>query len=204
MRLGGFLCFNIRTGQRIIRVGEYRMNADGLIQELCTGIYQPPLSKVRDEVDYPNLTNPLHLVILLIDCDTEIDMNGMLGFLENSTGRHLKQTIQALQLIGASKSAALLETVQACMNKNRITWERLRSDLAGRAEYQISSFRQRHGETIATFTSEISHLSGQFSLFNTHRSREDAYAALCNYMDSWVNELRRETDKRKDRTINRI
>jgi hypothetical protein len=191
------LCFTTRTGQRIIEDGEYSMNTDGLIQTLCVEIYQPPLSKVRDEADYPNLTNPLHLVILLLDCDTEIDMNGMLGFLENLTGRHLKQTIQALQLIGASKSAALLETVQACMNENGITWERLRSDLAGSAEYEISSFRQRHGEVIAAFTSEIGRLTGQFSLFNTHHSREDAYAALCGYMDSRANELRSETDKRK-------
>jgi Domain of unknown function (DUF4375) len=197
MRSVGFLCFNIKTGHRIIEVGESTMNADGLIQELCREIYQRPLSKVRDEVDYPNLTNPLHLVILLIDCDTEIDMNGMLGFLENPTGRHLKQTIQALQLIGASKSAALFEAVQDCMTKNRITWERLSSDLEGSAEYEISSFRQRHGEAIAAFTSEISRLTRQFSLFNRHRSREDAYAALCGYMDSRVNELRRETAKRK-------
>ena len=40
------------------------MNADQLIQELAVKVYQDPLAKARDEADFPNLTNPLHLVML--------------------------------------------------------------------------------------------------------------------------------------------
>ena len=63
------------------------MTADEIIQELGGKIYARPLSLVRDEPSYPDLANPLHLIILLVDCDTEVMMNGMLGFLENMTGR---------------------------------------------------------------------------------------------------------------------
>jgi hypothetical protein len=173
------------------------MAADSIIQELGTEIYQPPLSNVRREVNYPDLTNPLHLTVLLIDCDIEIDMNGMLGFLENSTGRHLRQTAEALRLIGAPRSAALLESIQFCMTKHGVTWERLRGDFVGSTEYEISSFRGLHGEALNPFATEIGNLAGRFSLFNTHYSLEDAYSALCSYLDGRVEELRREIDKRK-------
>jgi hypothetical protein len=51
---------------------------------------------VRDEADYPDLDNPLHFAMLAIACDTEIAMNGMLGFLENMTGRHVCQNRSGL------------------------------------------------------------------------------------------------------------
>jgi hypothetical protein len=174
------------------------MNADSIIQELGTEIFEPPLSKVRDEVGYPDLANPLHLLILLIDCDTEIDMNGMLGFLENSTGRHLGRTAEALKLIGAPKSAALLESIESCMTRHAVTWENLRGDFAGAVEYQVTSFRELHGEALDAFVSEVGSLVGHFSLFNTHYSLEDSYGALCNYLDGRVEELRREISKRTE------
>lgn len=172
------------------------MNADSIIQELSTEIYEYPLSKVRDEISYPDLTNPLHLIILLIDCDTEIDMNGMLGFLENPTGRHLGRTAAALKLIGAPKSAALLESIESCMTRHAVTWDRLRGDFAGTVEYQITSFRELHGGALDAFAGEVGSLAGHFSLFNTRYSLENSYAALCGYLDGRVRELRCEIEKR--------
>jgi hypothetical protein len=172
------------------------MDADGIIQELGTKIYEAPLSGVRSEENYPDLTNPLHLATLLIDCDTEVDMNGMLGFLENSTGRHLSRTAEALRLIGAPRSAALLESIQSCMTKHGVTWEGLRGDFAGGAEYQVTSFRELHGEALDAFASEVGGLAGRFSLFNRHYALEDSYGALCRYLDNRMLELRGEIDKR--------
>jgi hypothetical protein len=172
------------------------MNADEILQELSIRIYEPPLSNVRTEVDYPNLNNPLHLSILLIDCDTEINMNGMTGFLENSTGQHLAETIQALHLIGASKSGALLDAVQACMAKHGVTWERLRGDFSGAKPYQITSFRELHCEQLRVFAEEVHNMTAHFSLFNTRRSQEDVYGAFCSYTEARLVELQGEIDKR--------
>ncbi len=173
------------------------MNAAATLQELSISIYEVPLSDVRNEADYPNLSNPLHLAVLLIDCDTEIDMNGMLGFIENSTGQHLNRTAEALKLVGAPKSASLLESVRSCMDRHGVTWQRLRNDFEGTAEYEITSFRELHGEGLDAFTEELDRLVGNFSLFNTLYSPENAYAALCSYLDGRVEELQSEIDRRK-------
>lgn len=122
------------------------MDADKIIQELGIEIYQPPLSLIREEAEFPDLDNPLHLIVLLVDCDTEISMNGMLGFLENLSGQHLGKTIEALDTIGAAKSADLFRSVERCMTKHGVTWAKLRGDFEGSTEYQITSFRELHGD----------------------------------------------------------
>lgn len=171
------------------------MNADDLIQELSIAVYRSPLSGVRHETDYPRLGNPLHLVVLLIDCDTEIDMNGVLGFLENRTGGYLSETIEAMELIGAIECAAIFRSIQDCMTKYSVTWERLRGDFEGTTEFQITSFSELHGEGLHTFAIEVGELTRHFSVFS-RKFPGNAYGAVCNYLDNRLGELRREIDKR--------
>jgi hypothetical protein len=173
------------------------MNADSFIQELAVQIYEEPLSGIRSETDYPNLSNPLHLAVLLIDCDTEIEINGMLGFLENMTGPYLPETTEALRLIGATKCASLFSSIQACMRKHGVSWEQLRSDFDGVTEFQITSFRELHGDRLSPFVKEVDELTHSFSLFNANYSLEDAYSSLREYLDSRLNEFRQEIDKRR-------
>lgn len=173
------------------------MNADEVIQSIGVEIYRAPLSKTREEVDYPNLANPLHLAILLIDFDTEIEMNGILGFLENPTGSYLKQTIEALNLIGALKSAALLESIQSCTIKYGISWEGLRNDFEGSTEYQVTSFRETHGESSDEWSDEVLRLSGNFCLFNSHYALENSYESFCQYLDGQLENFQTEINDRK-------
>lgn len=173
------------------------MDADKIIQELAIEIYQKPLSLIRDEPEFPDLDNPLHLVVLLVDCDTEISMNGLLGFLENLTGQHLGKTIEALGVIGATRSAELFRSVELSMTKHGVTWARLRGDFEGLTECQITSFCELHGASLDSFSREICQLEAGFSLFNSHSSLEDAYGALCGYTQARVERLQNEIQKRK-------
>jgi hypothetical protein len=172
------------------------MNAEEIIQDLAVKIYKKPLSQVRDEIEFPNLENPFHLVVLLIDCDTEISMNGMLGFLENMTGRHLGKTVEALERIRAPKSAALFRAVQACMKKHEVTWAKLRGDFEGSVEYQITSFQQLHGKSLDVFAHEVSQIVGKFELFNPYSALEDTFGGLCEYSQDRVDQLHKEIQKR--------
>jgi hypothetical protein len=45
------------------------------------------------------------VVVLVLDSDTEVNMQGMLGFLENSTGLFLAEAIGAFDRIGAQATA---------------------------------------------------------------------------------------------------
>lgn len=172
------------------------MTADAMIQDLADHIYQGPLSEVRHERDYPNLDNPLHLVILLIDCDTEIAMNGVLGFQENLTGQHLAKTTEALARVGAPKAAAIFAFIQAIMQKHGVTWQSLRGDFEGVEVFQISSFKELHGQGIDRFTDEVDTLTSGFSLVNTDSS-ENVYGALCAYLEDKTQQLSAEVEKRK-------
>ena len=112
-------------------------------------------------------------------------MNGMLGFLENSTGRHLEQTIEALRIIGVPQTSGLLGAVSSCMTRHGVTWERLRDDLEGTKEFQVTSFRELHGEALREFSNEVSAISRGFELFHARDSGEDAYDALRNYLEKF-------------------
>jgi hypothetical protein len=171
------------------------MTADEIIQDLGTKIYSAPLSGVRAEPNYPDIENPLHLIVLLVDCDTEVLMQGMLGFLENSTGAHLGATIQALQRIGAQKVAHHLKQVEQCMQKHGVTWERLRGDFEGTTEHQITSFHELHGEQLSAFADDVAEISAGFELFN-HDSGEAVYDLLCAHLEPQTTKLCNEIGRR--------
>jgi hypothetical protein len=172
------------------------MNADSLVQDLSVRIYEAPLSSVRKETDYPSLDNPLHLTVLFVDCNTEIEINGVLGFLENSTGRYLPELIEALDMIGAPKCAATFRSIQTCMTKHGVSWEQLRGDFDDTEEFQIASFRDLHGKQLDLFTTEVNKIAeGCISLFDSPDSPEDVYRALCDYLDDRLAELQQEINK---------
>ena len=69
---------------------DYRsMSVAEILEGLSVQIYEPPLSNLRD--DLRSVPEVLRIPILIIDLDTEVAMQGMLGFLENSTGLCLEQ-----------------------------------------------------------------------------------------------------------------
>lgn len=172
------------------------MNADDLIQDFAIKILHKPLNKVDEEPDYPDLSNPLHLYILLLDCDSQIISNGMLGFVENYTGRYLQETIDALKLIRANKSAEIFEDVKKCMLKHNVTWERLRGDLENSHMYEISSFEKDHGKSFNEFAKEIGQLADDFCLFNVDDASDGAYPSLVNYLEDKIDSFLNEVKKR--------
>lgn len=172
------------------------MTTDDLIQEMAVRIYETPLAMVRDEVGFPDLGNPFHLLVLLIDCDTEIAMNGVIGFLENLTGQHLGATIKALRQIGAPKAAGRLQAVSDCMARYGVTWERLRVDINDCKEFDITSSKYLHGIELEPFISEVSGFWAGSSLFSSLPG-EEPYDALCAYLDVRFSELQRTIQTRE-------
>lgn len=168
------------------------MTADVTLQELATRIYESPLSAIRRRSDFPDLRSPLDIAVLLIDCDTEIAMNGILGFLENSTGQHLESTASALTLIGAPQAAARLTAVRDLMRRHGVTWQNLREDFEKMSEYQVTSFRELHGRQ--EFARDVCEAAGTSTLFESSLS-EDVYGRLCDYLDSRIGFLASEIEK---------
>ena len=106
--------------------------------------YEERYCSLRRQSFWPELSNPLHVTLLLVDFDTEVSMNSILGFLENSTGAYLDQTIDAFRLIGAEQIATTLIQIRELMRKHGVSHQALRSDFDGASECEITSFSRLH------------------------------------------------------------
>lgn len=84
------------------------LRAEKIIENMAE-IYNIPIDK-EDLVKYPQFIQD---IIFIIDYDTELSMNGILGFLKNSTNKYLPQTITALKNIGAYTDVEVLKKISS-------------------------------------------------------------------------------------------
>ena len=90
---------------------DYRsMTVAEILEGSFIQIFEPPLLNLRD--DLRSVPEVLRIPILIIDLDTEVTMEGMLGFLENFTGLYLVETIDALETLSAHKAAGTLRSIE--------------------------------------------------------------------------------------------
>lgn len=156
-----------------------------LIEDLSIRIYEPPLSTARDRLC--EIAEPLRVPILVLDFDTELNMNGMLGFLENSTGLYFAETIEAFGKIGASETASILRAIEKTLEKHGVTPARLRADFAGTHEYQITTFRDLHGD-LGTLPSEVEEDAKRLYIYGKTGAGEPVWSLL----EAFVEENRPE------------
>lgn len=153
-----------------------------IINNLVLSCYNQPLSQIRNSSSWPSLSSPLQVILLLIDFDTEVTMQGMGGFLENSTGAYLEQTIGALTVIGSPKTAGLLIHVQEIMAKHGVTHQRLRAPHMSATPFQITSFEQQHGSALDEFANEIEVISRNLYIYDLNQESPltllESYASL--------------------------
>jgi hypothetical protein len=122
------------------------MDASKLLDELSVRIYAPPLSDYRDDGRISDTSNPLSVVMLLIDYETECSMNGITGFLGNSAGSRLSETIVAVRQIGCIDHAHILEQIRETATGAGMTYGAIQDDCAGLAEFTVTSFAELHGD----------------------------------------------------------
>jgi len=169
---------------------DYRsMSAVEICDSIASRIWEPPLSKLRE--DLRSVPEVLRVPILLIDFDTAVTVNGILGFLENSTGFYLADTIAAMEAIGAHGTAATLRTIQRIMAEHGVTHGRLRGDVARLQEGQISSFAKTHGEELSQMADLVDQESNKLYIYDlTHdREGEDVFGLLSAYIEQRRDEL---------------
>jgi hypothetical protein len=151
-----------------------------ILGELATKIYRPPFSALRDDIR--SVPEELRISILIIDFDTAIQMNGMLGFLENSTGLYFLDTIDAFEAIGASKTANILRTIRGIMSDCGVTVEQLREDFANCEPNQITSFSKLHGEKTSQMSELVDHEASKLYVYD--QSGEAIFDLLETYLEN--------------------
>jgi hypothetical protein len=169
------------------------MTGEELLNDLGVRIYQKPLSNIRRLPTWPSLSNPLHVAVLLIDFDTEVAMNSILGFLENSTGAYLGQTIDALHLVNANATAETLGRIRDAMSKHEVSHERLRSPHRNTTEYQITSFAALHGPSLDDFADEACRIADD--LYIHDRTKESPFPLLETFLERHETEVLSEIER---------
>jgi hypothetical protein len=151
-----------------------------LLEELASKIYSPPFSALRD--DLRSTPEELRIPILIIDFDTAIQMNGIPGFLENSTGLYFFDTIDAFEAIGASKTAHILRTIRGIMSDCGVTVEQLREDFANVEPDQITSFSKLHGEKTSQMAGLVDNEANKLYVYD--QSGEAIFDLLEIYLEN--------------------
>lgn len=165
-----------------------QMSTTELIDYLAISIYKDPLSAARTRPEL--VSDVLRVAILIIDFDTEVSMNGILGFLENSSGAQLPQTILAFDRIGAQNTADCLREIQVAMNRTGVRPVDLRRDLEATKEYEVSTFAQRHGAAARAMASEVAPIARRLYLYRP-TDGEPVFDKLQSYLEPRREEVMR-------------
>jgi hypothetical protein len=133
-----------------------KMSAAEIIDEIASNLYKKENFHIKNENMMYQIPLVIKDTILLIDFDIEVNMNSILGFLENSTGLFLNETIDALERIGAFEDMKVLINIREIMEKYKVTTHDLRNNVNKESLYEISSFIETHGDEYDEMADEIS------------------------------------------------
>ena len=161
---------------------------EDVVNTLVGRMSEPPLSRLRERMS--DMPDPLRVLFLVSDFDTEVSMNGIVGFLENLTGAHLPATIEAFDAIGAKTTAATLRDVEATMRQYGITHQMLRHPMADLEEFSIVSSSALHGKNV-TRMFEVIEKRAQDLYCYQRESPEAIFELLCQYLEPRRQELLR-------------
>ena len=157
------------------------LSTEELVQAFSISLDKPPLSRLRATLgSWPEI---LRVLTLVIDFDSEVSMNGILGFLENSTGQWFGETIEAFDLIGATETSGILRRVHEAMNRHGKTPATLRSEVNGATLYDVVSFDELHGAKSKDMSLEVVQIADDLYLYvDNAGSQEDPWQLLFEYV----------------------
>ncbi len=130
-------------------------SADEILNHVGSAMYSKETIQLKDEEVLFKLPALLRDIVLLIDFDSELNINGILGFLENSSGKYLNETIEVLERIGAVHDANALIDTKRILESNHLSTGQLNRDLQDLELYEISHFKQTHAIEDDEFIEEI-------------------------------------------------
>lgn len=133
-----------------------------IVEHICVGIYEAETYLIRDKDILKIIPQLIRDCVLLIDFDTEMNMNGIMGFLENSTGQFIEETVEVLERIGAVSDATALHNIKKSLDECGLKASILHANVQNLNEYQVSNFHLTHrnmdNELLNRIEQEAEHL----------------------------------------------
>ncbi len=139
------------------------MNAAELLAELSVRIYQPPLVEQREVPEITDVENPLSVLILIVDFETAVMMHGVNNLIGNSTGRHLSETVAALEKVGCHEEAVLLGRILEVATRGGMTHQAIRDERRSVPSLSVTSFAELHGSKWDKVSKELGALEDQIN-----------------------------------------
>ncbi|GLX69352.1 DMP19 family protein [Paenibacillus glycanilyticus] len=151
-----------------------------IIEHIASNMYERDYTKLREKEVFIQLPIVLQDILLILDFDIELQMNGIIGFIENSTGNYFEETIQTLFRIGATDDFEIINNIKRLLISNGITPIRLRENVNESSLYQVTYSSDIHGDDLAEVLNEI---SSQADYLYLYRDNDNIFDNLFHYLD---------------------
>lgn len=161
-----------------------------IINEIALNLYKEENYQICERDTFYKLPIVIRDIILVINFDTELTMQGILGFLENSTGLFLDDTIETLDRIQAKEDYEILIAIKSKLEQNNVSAQDFRNNVNNLKEYFINTFSKAHGSKYDEMAIEICDIADRLYLYDDDRNIFDN---LIRYVDTnkvnLINEL---------------
>ena len=169
-----------------------KISGEELINEIALNLYSEENYHLTERNTLYKLPVVIRDIILVIHLDTELNMQGILGFLENSTGLFLDDTIETLHRIQAKEDHDILAAIKSILAQNNVSTQDLRNNVDNQMEFSITTFSETHSSKYDDMVSEISEVVDKLYLYDGDRNLFDY---LIKYVDKNKHDLIREFNK---------
>lgn len=146
-----------------------------ICEKLCYELWNNERSQWLEYADF------IQTAAFLIDFDTELNMEGIFTFLENSVGHYAPHIIKAFRAVGDDKDAEILSEICRLAPPDVMRGEFLNGNYQ---EYDISVFNDEH-ELSEEITEKIDILESQLYL----NTGFDMWQLLYDYLDRQIEKL---------------
>ena len=176
--------------ERLISLDKLKeMSGEEIIDCISLRIYEADCSEILNERLFSTIPLILRDIILVINFDTELSMNGILGFLENSSGLYLDDTIDMLKRINAIEDYKILIEIKRTMTKNGYSIENLHNSDNRISLFGITSFIGNHGQKVSIMASEIVKEAQKLYIYNERNIYDNLVEYLADKKEVLIDEV---------------
>lgn len=145
-------------------------SGEEIVEEIASNLYEGENYLIFQEEYFYKIPELIRDIILLINFDTELAMEGILGFLENSNGAFLNDTVETLKKIQAEQDYNILNKIRRILVENNISTSHLRANINNQELYTLQDFRETHGSTYDVLAERISEIAEKFYITTNDRN----------------------------------
>jgi len=165
------------TVNRLLLIDEIPLlSGEDIVERIASHMYEDEFLSLRENLEL--IPEVLKDIILIIDFDTELTMNGIVGFLENSSGFYL--TLDAFKRIQLFQDLEVLNRIKSILLENGVMLETLREHVNNLTEYQVASFLEIHGKELSSVFQSIENEADQLYLYRN----DDIFKQLFFYVEA--------------------